>query len=126
MDRDVLTQALEYADLTAYQVDAYLTLLEMGVSPAIEIGREGSVPVSQVYDVLRSLESKGYAETIEREKLYVRPCEPDSLIEDLESRGNCYRTPPRRSTTGTGSRSRWTPESESRSASRRRWRTRAT
>ncbi|WP_135853953.1 TrmB family transcriptional regulator [Halorussus salinus] len=87
MDRDILTQALEYADLTSYQVDAYLTLLEMGVAPAIEVGRESSVPVSQVYDVLRSLESRGYAETIEREKLYARPSEPDELVGELESRG---------------------------------------
>jgi sugar-specific transcriptional regulator TrmB len=87
MDRETLAEALEYADLTAYQAEVYLTLLDMGVSPAIEVGRESSVPVSQVYDVLRSLESKGYVETIEREKLYVRPCEPSASMADLESRG---------------------------------------
>ncbi|WP_411968870.1 TrmB family transcriptional regulator [Haloferax sp. YSSS75] len=106
MDRETLTQALEYADLTSYQADAYLTLLEMGASPAIEVGRESSVPVSQVYDVLRSLESRGYVETIEREKLYVRPRDPDAAMADLESRGELlsdaaeevrerYRTPER-------------------------------
>ncbi|KAB1197820.1 MULTISPECIES: TrmB family transcriptional regulator [Haloferax] len=87
MDRDTLAHALEYADLTSYQADAYLTLLEMGTSPAIEVGRESSVPVSQVYDVLRSLESKGYVETIEREKLYVRPSDPEDAMSKLESRG---------------------------------------
>ncbi|KAB1185366.1 MULTISPECIES: TrmB family transcriptional regulator [Haloferax] len=87
MDRETLAQALEYADLTSYQADAYLTLLTMGASPAIEVGRESSVPVSQIYDVLRSLESKGYVETIEREKLYVRPCDPDTAMADLETRG---------------------------------------
>ncbi|WP_423747354.1 TrmB family transcriptional regulator (plasmid) [Haladaptatus sp. SPP-AMP-3] len=87
MDCETLTQALEYADLTSYQADAYLTLLEMGVSPAIEIGRESGVPVSQVYEVLRDLESKGYVETIEREKLYIRPCDPDVSMTDLEARG---------------------------------------
>ncbi|ELZ65662.1 transcriptional regulator TrmB [Haloferax prahovense DSM 18310] len=106
MDRETLTKALEYADLTSYQADAYLTLLEMGVSPAIEVGRESAVPVSQVYDVLRSLESKGYVETIEREKLYVQPCDPEAAMADLESRGELlhdaaeavrerYRTPER-------------------------------
>lgn len=88
MNRETLAQALEYADLTSYQADAYLTLLEMGESPAIEVGRESSVPVSQVYDVLRELEANGYAETIEREKLYVRPCEPEASMADLESRGD--------------------------------------
>jgi sugar-specific transcriptional regulator TrmB len=87
MNCETLRQALGYADLTSYQADAYLTLLEMGVSPAIEVGRESSVPVSQVYDVLRDLESKGYVETIEREKLYVRPCDPDVSMSDLEARG---------------------------------------
>lgn len=86
MDREELSRALEYADLTSYQADAYLTLLEMGTSPAIEVGRQSDVPVSQVYDVLRSLESKGYVETIERDKLYVRPCDPVSSTGDLESR----------------------------------------
>ncbi|MCO8265489.1 MULTISPECIES: TrmB family transcriptional regulator [unclassified Haloferax] len=106
MDRETLTKALEYADLTSYQADAYLTLLEMGVSPAIEVGRESAVPVSQVYDVLRSLESKGYVETIEREKLYVQPCDPEAAMADLETRGELlneaaeavrerYRTPER-------------------------------
>ncbi|SFR63559.1 TrmB family transcriptional regulator [Halogeometricum limi] len=87
MEREMLERALEYADLTSYQADAYLTLLEMGYAPAIEVGRESSVPVSQVYDVLRSLESKGYAETIDREKLYVRPCDPAEAMADLETRG---------------------------------------
>lgn len=87
MDRETLSQALEYAGLTSYQANAYLTLLEMGVSPAIDVGRESGVPVSQVYDVLRSLETKGYVETIERDKLYVRPCDPESSMTDLESRG---------------------------------------
>lgn len=87
MDRGTLKRALEYADLTSYQADVYLTLLEMGVSPAVEVGREGDVPVSQVYDVLRSLESEGYVETIERDKLYARPCDPEDAVTDLESRG---------------------------------------
>ncbi|WP_277554739.1 TrmB family transcriptional regulator [Halobaculum limi] len=87
MDRETLAQALHYADLTEYQAEAYLTLLDMGVSPAVEVGRESAVPVSQVYDVLRSLESKGYVETIDREKLYVRPCDPGVSMSELESRG---------------------------------------
>ncbi|MCT9098284.1 TrmB family transcriptional regulator [Haloarchaeobius sp. HME9146] len=87
MDRETLAEALEYADLTEYQAEAYLCLLDMGVSPAIEVGRESSVPVSQVYDVLRSLESKGYVETIDREKLYVRPCDPEASMANLEARG---------------------------------------
>ncbi|MFP8890262.1 TrmB family transcriptional regulator [Natrialbaceae archaeon A-CW2] len=87
MERDTIQTALEYAGLTTYQADAYLTLLEMGQSPAIEVGRNCSVPVSQIYDVLRSLEEAGHVETMEQEKLYVRPREPDELLEDLTDRG---------------------------------------
>lgn len=91
MDRETLTQALEYADLTSYQAEAYLTLLELGVSPAIDVGRESTIPVSQVYDVLRSLEAKGYVETIERDKLYVRPLDPEESVVGLETRGELLR-----------------------------------
>ncbi|MFP8958055.1 TrmB family transcriptional regulator [Natrialbaceae archaeon A-CW3] len=87
MDRDHIRQALEHAGLTSYQADAYLTLLELGSAPAVEVGRKSSVPVSQIYDVLRDLEAREYIETMEREKLYAQPRQPEAILEELTDRG---------------------------------------
>ena len=44
--------------LNAYEVDAYLALLESGQMRAMEISREAKVPYSKIYDVLNSLKEK--------------------------------------------------------------------
>jgi len=66
MERDEILGGLEDAGLTSYQADAYLTLLDMGVSPAVDVARNCSVPVPRIYDVLTELEQMGYAETLDR------------------------------------------------------------
>lgn len=83
MDIESLRDALELSGLTSYQAEAYLTLLEVGTAPAVEIGRKCSVPVSQIYEVLRDLGEKGYVETVEQEKLYARPTDPATIQKDL-------------------------------------------
>ncbi|MGB9965811.1 TrmB family transcriptional regulator [Halobacterium hubeiense] len=85
MDEAALHRALERAGLTTYQVEAYLALLDLGTAPAVEVGRNCSVPVSQIYDVLRDLEEAGYAETLDREKLYARPTDPEALTAELQT-----------------------------------------
>lgn len=83
MDAESLRDALERVGLTSYQAEAYLTLLEMGTAPAVEVGRKCSVPVSQIYEVLRDLEDEGYVETMEQEKLYAQPADPEAIRKDL-------------------------------------------
>ncbi len=87
MDRARLERALEEGGLTAYQTDAYLTLLDRGMASATEVANDSSVPSSQVYDVLRSLEERGYVETFERDTFHARPVEPEQVLEDLRERG---------------------------------------
>ncbi|MFB6128991.1 MAG: TrmB family transcriptional regulator [Halorhabdus sp.] len=87
MDEEELRNALENTGLTSYQSDAYLAVLELGVAPAVTVARNCSVPVSQVYKVLRDLEEKGFVETIERDQLHVRPRDPDVVLEELRSTG---------------------------------------
>ncbi|RKD89188.1 TrmB family transcriptional regulator [Halopiger aswanensis] len=87
MDRDPLRDALQDAGLTAYQADAYITLLEQGMMPAVEVAKQCSVPVSQIYDVLRALEGEGYVETFDQDKLHARPKEPIEILSELRSRG---------------------------------------
>ncbi|WEL18328.1 Sugar-specific transcriptional regulator TrmB [Halorhabdus sp. SVX81] len=84
MDRDTLLSGLSDAGLSTYQADAYVTLLEQGVSPAVDIARHCSIPAPRIYDVLKELEQMGYVETLDRETLHARACDPADLIDDLE------------------------------------------
>lgn len=87
MDRDTLRRALEEGGLTVYQTDAYLTLLDRGMASATAVANNSSVPTSKIYDVLRTLEEKGYIETFEQDTLHARPVDPQDVLEDLRERG---------------------------------------
>jgi sugar-specific transcriptional regulator TrmB len=88
MDADKLRQALENTDLTKYEAEAYLTLVEYGHLPAVDVSSNSSIPTSQVYETLRSLEEQGFVETIEGDRLHAEPNEPDELLGILRSRGD--------------------------------------
>lgn len=49
--------------LTEYEARAYLYLLEKGVLTASEVSEHANVPYSKIYEVLNSLERKGWIET---------------------------------------------------------------
>ena len=46
--------------LNAYEIDAYIALLEGGEMTAMEISQEAKVPYSKIYEVLNSLKEKGW------------------------------------------------------------------
>ncbi|GAB6878313.1 hypothetical protein JCM17823_05870 [Halorubrum gandharaense] len=87
MDKDTLRRALEDGGLTSYQTDAYLALLSRGMASATEVAQAASVPSSQIYDVLRSLEKQGYVETLEQDTLHARPTDPAEVLEEIRERG---------------------------------------
>lgn len=87
MDADNLRRALENTDLTSYEAEAYLTLVEYGQLPAVDVSSNSSIPTSQVYETLRSLEEQGFVETIEGDRLHAEPNEPDEILGELRSRG---------------------------------------
>ncbi len=53
---------LESVQLTEYEKRVYLALLKLNESKASEISRKSGIPQSRIYDVLDSLESKGFVE----------------------------------------------------------------
>jgi len=55
--------ALREIGLTEYETRAYLFLLQMGVTTASRISEHANVPYSKVYEVLNSLEKKGWIKT---------------------------------------------------------------
>ena len=46
--------------LNAYEIDAYIALLEGGEMTAMEISQEAKVPYSKIYEALNSLKEKGW------------------------------------------------------------------
>jgi sugar-specific transcriptional regulator TrmB len=54
--------ALKEIGLTEYETRAYLHLLHIGATTASKISEEAEVPYSKIYEVLNSLERKGWVE----------------------------------------------------------------
>jgi len=90
MERDELVAILEDAGLSPYQADAYVTVLELGSSPATEIVDACGVPDPRIYDVLRDLEDRGYIETYEEGSLHARAHDVGSVLADLRTRAEQF------------------------------------
>lgn len=86
MDTETLRRALTESGMTGYEVEAYLTVLEVGSGPVVQVAEQSSVPAAQIYETVRSLEDRGFVETIERDRLHVRAREPTEVLEALRSK----------------------------------------
>jgi len=79
-------RAMRELGLTNYETQAYTSLLELGPMPAGRISQSAHVPYSKIYEVLGSLESKGWIET-ERgrpSKYYPKP--PSVALDSIKLR----------------------------------------
>ncbi len=92
MDTDDLLETLEDAGLSPYQASAYVTVLELGASPATDVAKASAVPDPRIYDVLRDLEAAGYIETYDQGSLHARAHSPSDVLSDLRSRANRFET----------------------------------
>jgi sugar-specific transcriptional regulator TrmB len=68
--------ALREMSLNAYEIDAYLVLLEGGQMTAMEISQEAKVPYSKMYEVLNSLKEKGWIKSSESRPFKYYPVPP--------------------------------------------------
>lgn len=59
---DVARRSLQQLGLTDYEIRSYTSLLEIGPATASELSEASGVPYSKVYEVLGSLEKKGWIE----------------------------------------------------------------
>ncbi|MFH0849187.1 MAG: helix-turn-helix domain-containing protein [archaeon] len=78
---DKTRTALHNFGLTSYEIRSYLSLLERGAMTARDVSNTALVPYSKIYEVLGSLEMKGWIES-ERgrpAKYYAKP--PDEAIQ---------------------------------------------
>lgn len=60
---DKITIILKEMGLTDYEARAYRALLDLGVATASRVSEHAGVPYSKIYEVLNSLERKGWIET---------------------------------------------------------------
>ncbi len=61
INKELINKIKDYFDLNVYETKAWLALLSKGVASAGEIAEMSRVPRSRTYDVLESLEKKGFA-----------------------------------------------------------------
>ena len=87
---DKSRKAMEDLGLTSYEIKVYMALLESGSMNASEMSKKSSVPYSKIYDVLNSLEEKGWIESNSSRPQKFFPKSPHTAIETtkmlLESR----------------------------------------
>ena len=69
-------ETLREMGLNAYEIDAYLALLEIGQLTAMEISREAKVPYSKIYEVLNFLKEKGWIKSSETRPFKYYPASP--------------------------------------------------
>jgi sugar-specific transcriptional regulator TrmB len=69
-------ETLRDMGLNAYEVDAYVALLDSGQMTAMEISRVAKVPYSKIYEVLNSLKEKGWIKSSETRPFKYYPVPP--------------------------------------------------
>jgi HTH-type transcriptional regulator, sugar sensing transcriptional regulator len=69
-------ETLHEMGLNAYEIDAYLALLEGGQMTAMEISQEAKVPYSKIYEVLNLLKEKGWIKSSESRPTKYYPVPP--------------------------------------------------
>jgi sugar-specific transcriptional regulator TrmB len=69
-------QVLREIGLNAYEIDAYVALLESGQMTAMEISKKAKVPYSKIYEVLNLLKDKGWIKSVETRPTKYYPIQP--------------------------------------------------
>ncbi len=90
MNPDELQSVLEDGELSPYQAKAFVALLKLGDASVSELVDACTVPQPRIYDVLRTLNEKGYIETYEDDALRARVIDPVELISELETKSGRY------------------------------------
>ena len=77
---------MESLGLTSYEIKVYLSLLQMGSMTASDISKRSGVPYSKIYEVLNSLEDKGWLESDSSRPQKFFPKSPLSALEAMRMR----------------------------------------
>jgi sugar-specific transcriptional regulator TrmB len=77
---------MESLGLTSYETKVYLSLLETGSMTASDISKRSGVPYSKIYEVLNSLEDKGWLESDSSRPQKLFPKSPLTALEAMRMR----------------------------------------
>jgi HTH-type transcriptional regulator, sugar sensing transcriptional regulator len=77
-------KAMENLGLTGYEIRVYLSLLDTGSMTASEISKKSGVPYSKIYEVLNTLEEKGWLESDSSRPQKFFPKSPSSALESMK------------------------------------------
>jgi len=85
LEQDLIKKVRDYFSLNIYEAKVWLALLKKGVASAGEIASISGVPRSRTYDVLESLEKKGFAiSKLEKPAKYMG-VKPRMIIEKMKN-----------------------------------------
>lgn len=82
--QELIKKIKDYFDLNIYETKVWLALLTKGVASAGEIANISGVPRSRTYDVLESLEKKGFAITKLGKPVKYLGVKPNVVLEKLK------------------------------------------
>src|SRR3989344_2740400 len=83
---DLVKRIKEYFDLNIYETKVWLALLSKGIASAGEVAQISGVPRSRTYDVLESLEKRGFAITKIGKPVKYISVKPMEVIEKMKSK----------------------------------------
>src|SRR6478672_5074742 len=83
---DKSRKAMESLGLTGYEIKVYLSLLETGSMTASDVSKKSGVPYSKIYEVLNSLEDKGWLESDSSRPQQFFPRSPSTALEAMRMR----------------------------------------
>ena len=77
---------MENLGLTGYEIRVYLSLLDTGPMTAADISKKSSVPYSKIYEVLNTLEDKGWLESDSSRPQKFFPKSPSTALQTMRMR----------------------------------------
>jgi len=83
--QELINKIKDYFDLNVYETKVWLALLGKGVASAGEIAEISGVPRSRTYDVLESLEKKGFAIIKIGKPVKYLGIKPEVILEKLKN-----------------------------------------
>ena len=86
MKQDLIKQVKEYFDLNIYETKVWVALLSKGIASAGEVAELSEVPRSRTYDVLESLEKRGFAIVKIGKPVKYIAVKPTEVIEKIKSK----------------------------------------
>lgn len=83
--QELVKRIKEYFDLNIYETKVWLALLSKGIASAGEVAELSGVPRSRTYDVLESLEKRGFAMAKIGKPVKYLAVKPTEVIEKMKS-----------------------------------------